>query len=318
VPHQLSDWIAETPESVAARLRAANTIQLHTQFTIGLLALVSMTMLIASYNAYLSFDSEWVVEQAGRTLRKEQGATVADVLTERALQDWAESRTVAISLLGIRVSIDDAPVLGTASLFVISLWLFLLMRRENHTVGFLLRDTDAPTATMPAGGVDFDSGSFDYKRLREFSGQRWLIFHTILSNSLFVTFDRSLRGVRTLHGPTPLNAPNESGLRALASRAGLAFAHGFFFWLPVAASLIVFYFDRQSYFQPDPFMPGTKVQGTSAPFFLESGIVFFACWIPLVVCCWRSSLYSRATESVLREYGAKLRADLVRQQMGKH
>ena len=104
---------------------------------------------------------------------------MADVLTRQALQDWAESRNVMISFLGIRVSVDDAAVLGTSSLFVISLWLLLLMRRENHTVGFLLRDTDTPR----------DSDVGDQRRHMYSSGQRWLILHTIDANSLFVTFE---------------------------------------------------------------------------------------------------------------------------------
>jgi hypothetical protein len=52
----------------------------------------------------------------------------------------------------------------------------------------------------------------------------------------------------------------------------------------------------------------------AGPFFWQSMLVCFACWIPLAVCCRRSSQYSRATETVLREYGNKLRAHLLRQQ----
>ena len=311
-PPHLHDWIAETPESIAARLNAASTIQKHTQFTIGLMVLVSMTMLIASYNAYLSFDSEWVLARRGQMIKQER--SVADVLTERALVDWAESRNVVISLLGIRVSVDDAPVLGTSSLFVISLWLLLLTRRENHTVGFLLRDTDTPSAEAETpdpfvGGLERP----DQWR-RDSSGQRWLIFHTVVANNLFVTFDRSLCRVRSLRGSSPLDATNDAGVRALASRAALAFARNFFFWLPVVASGAVFYLDRQSYFQPDPFMQTENGLGASDPFFFRSGVIFLVCWIPLVWCCWKSSQYSHATESVLHEYGAKLRVDLVREQ----
>ena len=48
--------------------------------------------------------------------------------------------------------------------------------------------------------------------------------------------------------------------------------------------------------------------------FWFSLVVFFVCWIPLVMCCRRSGLYSEATGRVLKEYGTRLRADLLRHQ----
>jgi hypothetical protein len=119
----LDDWIAETPESIAARLAAAREAQRQTRFTLGILALISMMMLILAYNAYLSFDSRWILERAqatqqvGQFKMPGQPDTIQAVLTIQALQDWAASRNATIELLGIRVSVDDAPVLGTTSLF---------------------------------------------------------------------------------------------------------------------------------------------------------------------------------------------------------
>ena len=150
---QLDDWVAETTESIAARLEASREAQRQTRFTLGILAVISMMMVILAYNAYLSYDSRWILAQRakkGWTIRtidsSDNADTVPDVLVLQALQDWAESRIATIDLLGIRVSVDDAPVLGTISLFVVSLWLLLVTRRENHTVGSLLRDTDTPGA----------------------------------------------------------------------------------------------------------------------------------------------------------------------------
>ena len=146
----LDDWVAETPESIAARLEATREAQRQTRFTLVLLAVISMMMVISAYNAYLSYDSEWILERAtdpltnGKITPAGSADTVPDVLTIQALQDWAESRNATIDLLGIRVSVDDAPVLGTVSLFVVSLWLLLVTRRENHTIGSLLHDTDTP------------------------------------------------------------------------------------------------------------------------------------------------------------------------------
>jgi hypothetical protein len=310
----LDDWIAETAESITARLEGAKEAQRQTRFTLGMMAVISMMMLILSYNAYLSFDSSWVLARTtGSVLQNDQATTVADVLTQQALLDWAASRNAMIELLGIRVSVDDAPVLGTISLFVFSLWLLLVTRRENHTVGSLLRDTDTPHPDDESGGF---GGSFIMSGAQDLysNGQRWLIFHTIASNNLFVTFDRSMSRIQSLRGANRLLSAEVKGTKGITSRLGLAFARDFFFWFPVAASAFVFYLDRRSYFQPDPFAPGAAIPGVSAPLFFESMVVFFACWIPLLACCRGSAQYSRATDNVLRDYGQRLQSDLLRRE----
>jgi hypothetical protein len=309
---QLDDWIAETPESIAARLEGAREAQKQTRFTLGMMAIISMVMLILSYNAYLSFDSDWILDRTKEGIAPADSAsTAADILTHRALEDWAASRNATIELLGIHVSVDDAPVLGTTSLFVFSLWLLLVTRRENHTVGSLLRDTD--TSLGPEASA-LRSGNLSVPGARDLysNSQRWLIYHTIVANSLFVTFDRSLSRIKSLRESKSLLAKSAQGTKDALNRLALSFARDFFFWFPVAASAIVFYLDRRSYFQPDPFEPESLPPGAEAPFFLVSTAVFIACWIPLMICCLGSARNSKATDAVVREYGEKLRSDLLR------
>src|SRR5215831_7479571 len=183
----LDDWIAETSDSISARLEGAREAQRQTRFTLGMMAVISMMMLILSYNAYLSFDSKWILSRALKRdspfFSVDGAETVADLLTNQAIQDWASSRNATIELLGIRVSVDDVPVLGTISLFVFSLWLLLVTRRENHTIGSLLRDTD----TSRDDESDRDPAVSE-RQIAYSNGQRWLIFHTIAANNLFVTF----------------------------------------------------------------------------------------------------------------------------------
>jgi hypothetical protein len=295
----VADWIAETPESIAARLAGAKESQSQLRLTIAGMAVISVMMLIAAYNAYLSYDYAWITEMGDLVVPDKQHQHRSDVLTEQALKDWAGSRTVQVSVLGVRVSVDDAAVLGSAVLLVMSLWLFLVVRRENHTIGFLLRDTDThPASPRRDGQPDLDA-----------KGQRWLIFHTILANSLFVTVDPSLAPVTSLNGDdaVPHTAFNEA--KAWVNRGAFALIRYFFFSFPAITCLIVFGLDRWSYYIEDPFAAGYAVPGVG-PFFWRSMGVFFVCWIPLSVCCWRSSQYSRATEKVLRAYGRKLGTDL--------
>jgi hypothetical protein len=330
----LEDWVAETEQSVAARLEGVKTAQAQTRLTLGTMAVISVMMLIASYNAYVSYDYNWLVRrncpEEILTARNEQekekeedktelarelqvlGELSKDIvdrnkaLTEHSMKEWASSRTVMISLLGIRVSVDDAAVLGTAVLFFLSLWLFLAARRENHTTGFLLRDTDSP---RPAGQ---GAAAAEGVSAPDSNGERWLIYHAVISNSLFVTFD-TMPNVDKLHGPNSLQAAAAEDKRGALHRQGLKFTRGFFFWFPFVVSGVVFVLDRRSYFKPDPFVVGCEPEGAS-PFFWFSTAAFLLCLVPLGICCRKASQLSSRTETVLREYGANLLRDLKREE----
>src|SRR5688572_30710315 len=206
-PHRnvdhLQDWIAETPESISEQLAAAKESQAQIRFTLGIMAIISTMMLIASYNAYLSYDYHWILASGDRQSAAENrpidttntpaandlkpaSENVAAILTEQALKDWASSRIVMISLLGIRVSVDDVVVLGPAVFFTLSLWLLLVARRSHHTITALLRSTDTPGSqeNPAAPGKQLTRGSPEMYH----PGERWRIFHTISSNSIFFTF----------------------------------------------------------------------------------------------------------------------------------
>jgi len=281
-----------------------------------------MMMLIASYNAYLSYDYNWIIESRSRQREvdkkpaekaslpataepKPATERVADVLTDQALKDWAASRTVLSSLIGIRVSIDDAPVLGSAVLCLFSLWLVLGARREHHTITSLLRDTDTPE--LPRGNRDPSVLQLTRNRRNTISGgERWRIFHTIISNSLFFTF-------QSFDNRDLSNANVGARFKRWLNTVGLGLVRSFFFLFPVIASFTVFCLDRWSYFVPDPFDPNFAIPGIG-PFFWRSMAVFFLCWIPVTICCWRARRFSMSTETVLRDYGNKLQADRSLQQ----
>jgi hypothetical protein len=192
-------------------------------------------------------------------------------------------------------------------LLVLAFWLVLLTRRENHTVGLLLRDTD----TDPSG----DDRSETAGRGPSYSSaQRWLIFHTVASNSVFITCDRSLAPVQSLGSRCSTSMSADRGFKAWMSEQAFAFLSRFFFDFPVIVSSIVFVLDRWSYFEPDAFTVNAQAPGVGSAFFWFSMAVFFVCWIPLVMCCRRARLYSEATGRVLKEYGTRLRGDLLRHQ----
>ena len=310
---RVDEWVAETPESITARLEGAITSQAQIRRTLGMMAIVSMMMLIPAYNAYLSYDYNWIIESRSRQQEAEKATSsattepsstterVAQVLTDQSLKDWEQSRYVLNSLLGIRVSIDDVAVLGSAVLCLLSFWLVLGARRENHTIYSLLRDTCSPG--LPSGYRDPSVLKLTRNRRNTVSGgECWRIFHTIISNSLFFTF-------QSFDNRDLSNANVATRFKRSLNTVGLRVVRSFFFLFPVIASFIVFCLDRWSYFIPDPFDPDFAIDGVG-PFFGRSMVVFFLCWIPVTICCWRARRFSMSTETVLRDYGKKLQADL--------
>ncbi len=293
------DWIAETKDSIKARLDGAKAAQSQARVAIIALAVISLMMLTVSYNAYLSYDSEWVRNEAlaahSRPMSPDAKKTF-DLLRDEELKGWASGQQVQISLLGVHVSVDDAPVVGTFALAIVSLWLLLLMRRENFTIGFLLRDTDSLNA--PEFGPATSVAS--HRALQ------WLIFHSIAANSTFVAFDDSMARVDDLRGESiPFVVTARPGIRGHIHRFAFGFARRFFFLFPMTASFAVWGMDVWSYFRPDPF-EGMQVAGWNEQFLYKSTATFLACWIPLVYCCLKSIRYSVATERVLHQYGEKL------------
>lgn len=333
-PHQnidsLEDWVAETPESITARLEGAKASQAQIRFTLGTMAVISTMMLIVAYNAYLSYDYHWILDAnkrqreykllaeqrrpAGAKDQKLASEEVAEILEEQALKDWAASRIVLISPLGIRVSIDDVGVLGSAVLLLLSLWLLLLVRRENHTIVSLLRHTDSST---PASDRDASAKpSQGIPSNISFKGERWRIFHTISSNSLFFT----LQSIDE-PGPAPINAAAKfrrlinaaAKFKRLINNRVFGCVRAFFFFFPVIAMLLVFGLDRRSYSMQDPFHAFFEIPGRE-DFFWSSWWVFLVCLAPLTISCWQSRKYSNETEKSLNDYGNKLRRYLLKEQ----
>jgi hypothetical protein len=87
-------------------------------------------------------------------------------------------------------------------------------RQTRFTLG-----TDTPLAgeeSVLGSGLRLSEEQSSYS-----SGQRWLIFHTIVANSVFVTFDRSLSRIDSLRGPNQLLARDATGMKGALNRHAL-------------------------------------------------------------------------------------------------
>jgi hypothetical protein len=56
------------------------------------------------------------------------------------MRSWVDTQVVSVALLGIKISVSDFAILGSAALFLCLFYLFLCERRENHEVGYLFQD----------------------------------------------------------------------------------------------------------------------------------------------------------------------------------
>lgn len=98
--------------------------------------ILSLSVIVSLYNSYLSWYRGFAL----------QTNFASNEVTRQAqiflLDEWVKNQTIAIQPLGMRVGTSDVAFLGSASLFICSLWFFFCVRRQNHVIGLLLADTD--------------------------------------------------------------------------------------------------------------------------------------------------------------------------------
>lgn len=99
--------------------------------------IASLGILITVWNAYGSWNRFIPFLKDGTFASSE----VTRWAQKELLSEWVKNHTISVGILGIRVSIFDAALLGSVSIFIISIWFFYSLRRANRTIGSLLRDT---------------------------------------------------------------------------------------------------------------------------------------------------------------------------------
>jgi len=233
--------------------------------------IASLAIFITEWNAYLSWYRHFPLAES---FPKNE---VTHEAFRNALQQFVESRVITVSLLGIRVGVSDMAVLGSLTLFVCSIWLFLSVRRHNHLVGSLLGDTkDLP---LPV---------------------RKLVFYGVSAYLLFTTMTQYDAVISTLDED---RSPGGTRL----SRLVIAL-----FYLPVvviaitilADFLSVFFFNAVLSFPHQP-LGFASLDLTRKIQFIAMEVIALAIGIPTLFLCRRIIGFERSTANVLREY-AKL------------
>jgi hypothetical protein len=148
--------------TIQLRLEGIRHAITRARFTLLVSVIASIAIIVTVWNAYLSDISHFATQpywsqdpnftkKIQEQRRKEiTEATIAgendiktatpvtDYVQQQIVSEWVKNQVISISLLGIRVSAGDLSVIGSISLFIISIWLFSSMRRENRAIGTLL------------------------------------------------------------------------------------------------------------------------------------------------------------------------------------
>ena len=134
--------------------------------------IISLSIILGVWNRYFAWDREYAMEKhwADATV-----FPVAQYLQQQLLSQWVQDQQISSSLFGIRVSASDATFLASCALLITMVWFYWCTRRENHSIGALLRDTCSENEDL-----------------------KLLILHGIIANLVFIRFSDDDRSVSSL------------------------------------------------------------------------------------------------------------------------
>jgi hypothetical protein len=118
------------------RIEAGRDAQTRSRFAFLACIVISVAIIIAVFN----FELSWLRNITGPD---PSGITaVQQELRTETRKAWVNSERVKISLLGVNIAESDLSLIGSISLYVLTMWFFYCMRRENHLIANLLVDAD--------------------------------------------------------------------------------------------------------------------------------------------------------------------------------
>jgi hypothetical protein len=205
------------------RLVAAQASQERSRVAFFATTLVSLAVLIAVWNAYLSTYRAFALQHQSSLTDPEKAAGTRK-LQEELLAEWVRSRYITISLIGISVGVGDAPLIASFALMIACTWFHLSVRRENYNLGRLI--------------IDY---SKDNNKL-------WCIYHAVSSYSIFTRVVRSDSPIFDIH-QTEAEEPRDKP--TVLDRWIV-----FLYHLPVVSTSFALLFDVFSvytYFERSPF-----------------------------------------------------------------
>jgi hypothetical protein len=270
---------------IKMRLRGAEAAQKRTRFVFLVSTIISLGMVVASWNAYLSYYKFFAVD----SFSKPAMANGIGIVEQELLKEWVRSRMISVSSLGIQVGVDDAPQLGALTLLIIMIWYYFSVRRENYTIASLLNETRDESTAL-----------------------RWMVFHGINSQTVFTNVH--------LKDKPPTDQPVGKLGQVPEDETGRfpRLAHKILVFFPVIAVMFTLMLDFLSvYWFPSPFnmFQGQRPIAVIREYPSRRKIETY-CWlwwfVTLVLCaaitwlCGKIATFESKTESVLSDYWADL------------
>ncbi len=304
-------------ETIKLRLEGISQSITRARTTFLISIITSVAIFVTAWNAYLSWDKDFVMqpywsedkqfteeERSGRLKElldrnrivnelNETNANsnlpkpvkvdphdltaVTDYAQQQLVAEWVKNRIITVSLLGIRISVDDLPVIGSLSLVIISIWFFYSARRENRAIGTLLRDA----YTLEDWHI------------------RYMVYQGIVHHLVLIDLGR---------GAKPISNYEEEESDDIKHLPIVSGALTVLFYLPVLAILFVLISDILTLFYfAAPFRPSHKSL---------AGIIPTSMWIKVIVMesiafalllltgflCQRIRGFIEATETLLKTY----------------
>lgn len=293
--------------TIQLRLEGIRQAITRARFTLLVAIIASIAIIIPVWNAYLSPDSEFVTQlhwshdeqftaeklkelqrnEADSEIRKLEATNpteVTDHAQKELVSEWVKNQIISVGLLGIRVSVADLSVLGSLSLFIISVWLFFAIRRENRAIGTLLRDA-------------YLSKDWNWD-------ERYMIYQGIIHHLVFLDFGRGDQPIDDFEKEESDEIYHMPLLRTLVKSL---------FFLPPFAITLVIIMDVLTLCCLDaPFRPSHtplwEILGRS-DFIWAAGTDGFAflLFIFTSIICWKSLKFTTATSTLLYNYRARLK-----------
>lgn len=261
------------------RLEATRDAQKMSRIAFMFSIIISLAIIIATWNAYYSWYTAFP--------RKEKWpeSEVTKEVHQKIIENWVESQTISVPFLGITIGVSDASVFGSIGLLIISIWFFLSIRRENHVIGFLLKDT---------------------MEMKYSSLTRQWIYHGISSYMVFVNITRRDTPIKDLNEKGDLHRPDS--LMRLAFRF-LVFLPAISISFLIISDILTVYILPAFYRFPHVPLFEHFGFGDAVKLTVMEGLAFILL-VLITLICWRTLSYVGSTTMILRQYSDQYTKDI--------
>jgi hypothetical protein len=208
-------------------------------------------------------------------------APVTEAAQKALVEEWVRSLKVSIPVLGIEAGVGDGAIVGSVSLYIICIWVLLSMRRENHIIGVLLRETKGCEPSI-----------------------RRMVFHGIVSFSVFTIVSNFNDPIEDLDSP-----PKEKSARLIR------WTYVALILLPAITTILLFAADWLSILKLSAplragHMPLWQIMTISD--WGKRGVMEALClalFFLTLYLCVRTIRYNDGTQEILKQYEGKFSAD---------